>query len=122
MGKTWPDHLNDAVWALNNCILLALKHSPKELLLGLVVDIKCTEPTDSTTQTTAIQAEIHMAYVTQQQLDGYDEAVQHALKWKVAFDKCLLQWHPGEVTFARGQLVQVYHNDLDYTFKTDLKL
>jgi len=63
-----------------------------------------------------------MAYVAQQRLDGYDEAVRHALKWKAAFDKCVLQRHPGEVAFARGQLVQVYRNDLDYTFKTDRKL
>ena len=84
-----------------------------------MVDTKRTEPTDSTTQTTAIQAAIHMAYVAQQQLDGYDEAVRHALKRKAAFDKRVLQRHPGEVAFARGQLVQVYRNDLDYTFKTD---
>jgi len=66
LPKTWPDHLDNAVRALNNRILPALKHSLKELLLGLVVDTKHMEPTDSTTQTTAIQAAIHMAYVTQQ--------------------------------------------------------
>jgi hypothetical protein len=29
---------------------------------------------------------------------------------------------PGEVIFKIGQLVQVYRNDLDYTFKTEHKL
>jgi len=38
------------------------------------------------------------------------------------FDKRVLQRHLGEVAFARGQLVQVYRNDLDYTFKMDRKL
>ena len=95
---------------------------PKELLLGLVVDTKHTEPTDSTTQVTAAQAAIHMAYVAQQQLNGYDEAIHHTLKWKATFNKRILQRHPGEVMFTKGQLVQVYSNDLDYMFKTERKL
>jgi len=122
LPKTWTEHLDNAVRALNNCILPALKHTPKELLLGLVVDTKRTEPADSTTQAMVAQAATHMAYVAQQQLDGYDEAIRHALKWKAAFNKRVLQQHPGKVTFTNGQLVQVYHNDLDYTFKTDRKL
>ena len=122
MPKTWTDHLEDATRALNNRILPALKHTPKELLLGLVVDTKRTDPTDSTTQITATQAAIQMAYAAQQRLDGYDEALRHALKRKTTFDKRVLQRHPSEVTFIKGQLVQVYRNDLDYTFKTDRKL
>jgi len=122
LPKTWTDHLDDAVQALNNRLLPALKHTPKELLLGLVVDTKHTEPTGSTTQVTAAQAAIHMVYVAQQRLDGYDKAIRHALKWKATFDKRVLQRHPGEVVFTKGQLVQVYRNDLDYTFKTERKL
>ena len=63
-----------------------------------------------------------MAYVTQQQLDGYAETVAHAIKRKAVFDKRVLAHKPGEVVFAKGQLVQIYQNDLDYTFKTDRKL
>jgi len=73
-------------------------------------------------QVTAAQAAIHMAYVAQQRLDGYDEAIRHTLKWKATFDKRVLQRHPGEVVFTKGQLVQVYPNDLDYTFKMEQKL
>ena len=63
-----------------------------------------------------------MAYVAQQRLDGYAEAVAHALRRKSAFDKRVLSKTPGEVTFSKGQLVQIYRSDLDYTFKTERKL
>ena len=120
--KTWPDHLDNAVRALNNRLLPALKHTPKELLLSLVVDTKCTIPTDSITPATDLHAAVHMVYVAQQCLDGYDKAMWHALKRKTLFDKRVLQWCPGGVVFGKGELVQVYHSDLDYTFKTEHKL
>ena len=63
-----------------------------------------------------------MAYVAQQRLDGYAEAVAHALRRKSTFDKRVLAKHPGEVTFSKGQLVQIYRSDLDYTFKMERKL
>ncbi|KIO05479.1 hypothetical protein M404DRAFT_141182, partial [Pisolithus tinctorius Marx 270] len=73
--RTWPDHLDDAVWAMNNHLLLSLKFTLKELLLGLVIDTKCTELTSSTIEPLALDAAIHMVYAAQQRLDGYDEAV-----------------------------------------------
>lgn len=122
LPRTWTDHLDEAVRALNNCVLPALKHTPKELLLGLVVDTKRTRPEECATPVDAVQASAHMAYVEQQRLDGYDEAVRHAIKHKQAFDKRVLKKHPGEVLFYKGQLVQVYRSDTDYTFKTERKL
>ena len=102
--KTWPDHLDDTVRALNNRLLPALKHTPKELLLGLVVDTKHTIPTDSITPATDLHAAVHMVYIAQQRLDGYDEAVWHALKRKTLFDKRVLQWRLGEVVFGKENL------------------
>ncbi|KAG2050047.1 hypothetical protein BDR06DRAFT_842487, partial [Suillus hirtellus] len=67
-------------------------------------------------------APLHIAYVEQQRIDGYEEAVKHAVKRKTAFDKRVLQKAPREVIFKPGQLVQVYRNDLDYTFKAERKL
>ena len=86
LPKTWPDYLDNAVRALNNHLLPSLKFTPKELLLGLVIDTKRTELTHSTTEPSSIDAATHMAYVAQQRLDGYDEAVHHAIKRKMAFD------------------------------------
>ncbi|KIM50376.1 hypothetical protein SCLCIDRAFT_84066, partial [Scleroderma citrinum Foug A] len=63
-----------------------------------------------------------MAYVAQQHLNGYNEAVQHALKRKTLFNKHVLQRHPGEVVFGKGELIHVYCSDLNYTFKTEHKL
>lgn len=87
LPRTWTDHLDDTVRALNNRLLPALKHTPKELLLGLVVDTKRTRLEDWVTPVDAVQAAAHMLYAEQQRLDGYDEAVRHALKRKSAFDK-----------------------------------
>ena len=122
LPKTWPDHLDDAVRALNNRLLPSLKFTPKELLLGLVVDTKHTELTCSMTEPSAIDAAIHMAYIAQQCLDGYDEAVRHAIKRKATFDCHILKRQPVEVIFTPGQLIQVYRSNLNYTFKTERKI
>ncbi|THV01570.1 hypothetical protein K435DRAFT_608345, partial [Dendrothele bispora CBS 962.96] len=66
--------------------------------------------------------DVQMAYVEQQRLDGYDAMVRHALRRKEVFDKRVLAKHPKEVIFEEGQLVQIYRNDLNYTFKTERKL
>ena len=65
---------------------------------------------------------MHITYVAQQHLDGYDAAVQHVLSLKAAFDRRVLAKSPGEVVFTRGQLVQVYRSDLDYTFKAERRI
>lgn len=63
-----------------------------------------------------------MTYTAQQQLDGYAAAIYHAFKRKTACDRQVLAKKREEVVFKPGQLVQVYHSDLDYTFKTERKL
>ena len=122
LPKTWPDHLDDAVCTLNSHLLPALKYTPKELLLGLVIDTKCTPLTHSVTEVSQTDVAVHMAYVAQQRLDGYDEAVRHAIKRKTAFDCKVLKCQREEIVFVPGQLVQVYRSDLDYTFKTEKKI
>ena len=95
------------VKALNHCILLALKFSPKELLLGIVVNTPRTEPEEATAELNMDEAAIHMAYMAQQHLDGYEATVKHAITHKWAFDKRVLK-SSGEVIFKNGSLVQVY--------------
>ncbi|KAF8231069.1 hypothetical protein L208DRAFT_1071173, partial [Tricholoma matsutake] len=63
-----------------------------------------------------------MAYVAQQWLDGYAEAVHHAICRKASFDCKVLKSKPGEVIFYRGRLVQVYQSDLAGMLSTDKKL
>ncbi|OAX31083.1 hypothetical protein K503DRAFT_704262 [Rhizopogon vinicolor AM-OR11-026] len=67
-------------------------------------------------------ANAHMAYVAQQQLDGYNGTVQHAMKHKATFDKRVLAQSPREVIFFPGQLLQFLHSSLNTTFETKCKL
>ena len=119
--RSWPDHLDSAVNALNHQILLVLKFRPKELLLEITINTPSTGPDTTETEPTYAEVAIHMAYVAQQHLDGYKVIVKHAITRKNAFNKHMLKG-PGEVTFSKGQLVQVYCSDLDYMFKTERKL
>ncbi|KAJ3911997.1 hypothetical protein F5877DRAFT_8394, partial [Lentinula edodes] len=66
--------------------------------------------------------EVQAAYVEQQQLDGYGSFVRHAVKRKGVFDRRVLKKEGKEVVFEKGDLVQVYRSDLDYTFKTIKKI
>jgi transposase InsO family protein len=82
LPKHWPDHLDDVVKALNHRILPALKHSPKELLLGIAINTLRTEPKDATGELSVDEATIHMAYAAQQRLDGYEATVKHVITCK----------------------------------------
>jgi len=122
LPKHWPDHFDDAIRILNWRLLPSLKISPKELMLGMVINTRPTGIDHSVLPATEDDAALQMAYVAQQRLDGYAEAVAHAIKRKHTFDKRVLAQRPGEVIFSKGQLVQIYRSDLDYTFKTERKL
>ena len=120
--RNWPDHLDEAIQIINSRLLPAFKFSPKELLFGLVVNTPPTEISTTLEPVTTNDVAVQMAYVAQQRLDGYAEMVAHAIKRKSTFDKRVLARKPGEVAFSKGQLVQIYRSDLDFTFKTDRKL
>ena len=120
--KHWPEYFEETIRILNWRLLPTLKFSPKELMLGLVVNTKPADLDTATLPITDTDTALQMAYVAQQRLDGYAEVVTHALKRKSIFDKKVLAQKPGEVIFSKGQLVQIYRSDLDYTFKTERKL
>lgn len=105
---SWPKHFDKAIRIMNWQLLPSLKFSPKELLLGLVVNTKPTNVDQSVLPITDQDIAMQMAYVSQQRLDGYTEAVAHAVRRKSVFDKKVLAHTPGEVIFSRGQMVQIY--------------
>ncbi|KAF8824330.1 hypothetical protein HHX47_DHR8000253 [Lentinula edodes] len=118
----WPEFLDEVVRIINNRILPSVKFSPNELLLGAVVNTRQTAVEEATSilpqQSVAVQA----AYVAQQQLDGYNAFVSHAVKRKAVFDRRVLKKEGKEVVYRKGDLVQVYRSDLDYTFKAIKKI
>ncbi|OJT01805.1 hypothetical protein TRAPUB_7712 [Trametes pubescens] len=69
---------NTVVKCLNYQILPVLKFSLKELLLGRVVNTPDTPVNITQQPVTADEAVLHIAYMVQQHLDGYNEAVRHA--------------------------------------------
>jgi hypothetical protein len=122
LPNNWPKHLDEAVTALNYRILPVLKFSPKELLIGRVVNTPRTDIIESTSVLRQADVNIHMAYVAQQQLDGYDATIHHAIKRKATFDKRVLARSPREVIFDEGQLAQFFHSNLHNTLEARQKL
>ena len=122
LPKTWPDHFDEAIQILNWRILLALKFSPKELLLSLIVNTTPTPLEISSSMPATQDFDTHMAYAAQQRLDGYSEAVRHAMDRKTRFDRRVLDSREGEAVFQKGQLVQIYRKDLAKTISSERKL
>jgi hypothetical protein len=122
LPRTWPDHFDEDIQILNWRILPALKFSPKELLLSLVVNTTPTPLEISSSIPAPQDFETHMAYTAQQRLDGYSEAVRHAMERKTRFDRRVMESREGEVTFEKGHLVQTYRNDLANSISTERKL
>jgi hypothetical protein len=92
---TWTDHFDQVIQILNWCILPSLKFTPKELLLGLVVNSANTPLEASASLLPPEDINVHFAYTAQQQLDGYSEVVQHAIRHKAMFDKKVINSQGG---------------------------
>jgi hypothetical protein len=122
LPRNWPDHFMNAINLLNRRLLPSLKFSPKELMLGLVVNTPKTSLEVSTSPITPEDIETHMAYVAQQRTDVHSEAVRHADRRKEAFDQKVSRSKAGPVCFHIGQLVQVFRSDLAYLIGSDRKL
>ncbi|THG96055.1 hypothetical protein EW026_g5699 [Hermanssonia centrifuga] len=120
--RNWPSHLDDAVAALNNRILPALHHTPKELLLGIPIARRSTSLEQATSAPSTDDVNVHFVYAEQQRLDGYHAVVLHANKRKAAFDQQVTNSRAGNVTFPTHSLVQIYRNDLDNTHRNERKL
>jgi hypothetical protein len=122
LPKKWPDYFDEAIQILNWQILPALKFSPKELLLSLIVNTNPTPLKMSSSMPTPDDFNTHMVYAAKQRLDGYSEAIQHAMNQKTRFDRKVLESEGGEEIFTKGQLVQVYRNNLAKTIGSERKL
>lgn len=122
MANSWPDHFDNAIRQLNERIIPAFKFSPKELMLGLVINTNPTPVKDATEELSTSEVNVHMAYVEQQRIDGADHTAKHTVRRKAVFDRRVNKSHAGEVIFETDQLVQVYANALDFTLASSRKL
>jgi hypothetical protein len=61
-------------------------------------------------------------YVGQQHLDAYSHIVEHANKWKAAFDKKVQASKDVVIEYKKGDLVQIRDSKLDFTLATESKL
>lgn len=118
----WSNHFETAIEHLNGRILPSFQFSPKELLLGLVINTPRTPSSATSNEATPDDVNVHSAYVAQQRLDALSNSVVHAIKRKATFDKRVLGTTAGEVVFTPGQLVQVHASELTNTFQTSRKI
>ena len=75
--NNWPDHLEEAVRCINNQILPNLKYLPNKLLMGIVDNMKTATPSKTLAELTVQEVELQMAYVNNQQFEGYVQIVNH---------------------------------------------
>ncbi|VDC07025.1 unnamed protein product [Peniophora sp. CBMAI 1063] len=118
----WPDYLDEAVNILNNRILPRIGFTPRELLLGLVVNAKSSpNSSEASVAPSADEIAMHQAYAEQQRFDASDAVLRNALRRKAEFDR-RVERDGGARSFHRGQLVQYRRNDLEFTLSADRKL
>lgn len=120
--KGWSDHFDTAISQLNERIIPALKFSPKELMLGLVVDTPRTPFSSLLEPITNSHTQVHSAYVAQQRTDALANNITNTLRRKAAFNRRVLASDAGEIVFNTGQLVQTYASDIDGNFATARKI
>ena len=114
--------MDKAICCLNYRLLATFYFSPKELLLGLVINTTRTPLVDSTSALRAADVAIQISYVVQQNLNSYTAAVNHILKRKHAFDRHVLASRAREHIFTHGNLVQVQNSALELTLCTSKKI
>ena len=78
LPRNWPDYFMNAINLLNHHLLPSLKFSPKELMLGLIVNTLKTSLEVSMSTITPEDIKTHRPYVAQQQMDAHSEVVRHA--------------------------------------------
>ena len=114
--EKWPDHLEEAIRAMNDRILPAVGLTPRELLWGRRETAQ-ERKDEETTARTETDIEHHLILADLLRSQGYTDTLTEAANRK--------RWFDGKVrpvTFVTGDLVQVYNLKLDMTFESRAKL
>src|SRR6266481_10001739 len=104
--EKWPDHLEEAIRAMNNRILLAVGLTPREWLWGRRETAQ-ERKDEETTARTETDIEHHLILVDLLRSQGYTDTLMEAANRKRRFDGKVRP-----VTFVTGDLVQVYDSKL----------
>ena len=116
MPEKWPDHLEEAIRAMNNRILPAVGLTPWELLWGRR-EMAQGRKDEETLARMETDIEHHLILVDLLHSQGYTDTLTETANRKRRFDGKVCP-----VTFATGDLVQVYDLKLDMTFESRAKL
>src|SRR6266481_7063799 len=114
--EKWPDHLEEAIRAMNDRILPAGGLTPCELLWGRRETAQ-ERKDEETTARMETDIEHHLILVDLLRSQGYTDTLTEAANRKRRFDGKVCP-----VTFVTGDLVQVYDSKLDMTFESRAKL
>jgi hypothetical protein len=115
----WPTHIAKAVELLNNRILPSLKYSPREIMLGMLLQPRPMPILAAAADKGRLPSnEEHVALAEILRSDANGSAEDHAVVRKAAFDKGIRQ----PTSFKPGSLVQVYDSKLDGSHETSAKL
>ena len=87
--QAWPNLFDTAICQLNKHIIPTFYLSPKELLLGLIINTAAMPVLDLTTEFMPDMVSIQAAYINQQWLDGTSCIAVHAAQQKTVFNHCV---------------------------------
>src|SRR6266481_2096180 len=111
-----PDHLEEAIRAMNDRILPAVGLTPQELLWGRR-EMAQGRKDEETLERMETDIEHHLILSDLLCSQGYTDTLMEAANRKRQFDGKVCP-----VIFVTGDLVQVYDSKLDMTFKSRAKL
>jgi len=114
----WPEHLDEAIRAINDRIIPALNATPREILFGMALHPDTNSEPPLTPQPTSTEdLDTHFTLTNSFRYNTHIRSLTESQRKKEAFDsKALVP------DIKIGSLVQVYDNKADFNFATINKL
>lgn len=114
--QNWPDHIDEAIRQLNDCIRPALNATPHELLFGMSFGPERGLPLTSS-PTVLHDVQIHSTLADIYRTHAHQLQLMEAEKRKLAFDKQV-----APISFPISSLVHYYDSKADQNYRTVIKL
>lgn len=116
--RNWPDHLDEAVRAINDRIIPTLNASPREILFGMALrpDTNTTPP-NAPSPITTTDVDTHFTLADSFRYDTHLRSITEAERRKGIYDS-----NAKVPNFKVGDLAQVYDSKADFNYATINKL